>query len=377
MIRLRIFLWILLIASASAPSAQTHAERRLSIGSSMPLTGAFAESAKRLVSGARLYFDQVNRSGGIQGGRIDFQVMDDAFEPARAAENSRVLIVERNVVALLGLPGTAQVLAALPIIKQSGTPLFGPFSGSPILRKEKLPQLFHVRASYTDEIQRIVDHAKTLGIRRIGIFHTDDGLGKVVLGEVQGILAKEGVQAVGVSTTSLRDANFEAAAKELWRLHPEAIVLGTAGSNFGKFVAAYKRLGGRWPQIYGLSVVDPGTLGSEIAESARGVILTQIMPSVRNTAIPIVREYLDVLAKERPGAEPNVFELDAFVNAKILVEGLRRAGRNPTRATLISALEGMGRYDVGGFAVNFARASHSGSAYVELAIVGSNGKLRY
>ena len=374
---LRHFVFIFLIACMSTASAQTSAQRRLAIGSSMPLTGPFAEASKRLVSGSRLYFDQVNRNGGIQGTRIDFQVLDDAFDPAKAAENSRVLIMEREVVALIGLPGTAQVLASLPIVKQTGTPLFGPFSGSPILRKEKLPQLFHVRASYTEELRRIVEHAKTLGVRRIGIFHTDDGLGKVVLGELQAILAKDRLELVGGSTTSIRDANFLSAAKDLWQLQPEAIVLGAAGSNFGKFVAAYKGLGGRSPQIYGLSVVEPGTLGVEIADSARGIILTQIMPSVRNTALPVVREYLDALAKERPGAEPNVFELDAFVTAKILVEGLRRAGRPATRATLISALESMGRYDVGGFAVIFTRENHSGSAFVDLAIVGSNGKLRY
>lgn len=377
MARWRIFLWILLTACMSTVSAQTPAERRLTIGSSMPLTGPFATHAKLLVSGARLYFDHVNRNGGVKGSRIEFQVLDDAFEPAKSAENCRILIMEQDVVALLGLPGTAQVLAALPIIRQSGAPLFGPFSGSPILRKEKLPQLFHVRASYRDELQRIVDHAKTLGVRRIGIFRTDDGLGDVVLGELKEILAKDGLQLVGVAATPIREANFAVAAKELWQLQPQAIVMGTAGSNFGKFVASYKHLGGRRPQIYGLSVVDPGSLGKEIADAAHGVILSQIMPSVRNTALPVVREYLDALAKERPGAEPTVLELDAFVNAKILVEGLRRAGKNATRAELITALEGMGRYDVGGFAVTFTRESHSGSTFVDLAIVGSNGKLRY
>ena len=285
--------------------------------------------------------------------------------------------MEREAVALLGLPGTAQVLAALPIVRQSGTPLFGPFSGSPVLRKEKFPQVFHVRASYRDELQRIAEHARTLGIQRIGIFHTDDGLGKAVVGELREILAKNGLHLVGTAVTSIRDANFMAAARELWRLQPHAIVMGAAGTNFGKFVAAYKGLGGRWPQIYGLSVVDPGSLGEEIADAAHGIVLTQIMPSVRNTALPVVREYLDALGKERPGAEPTVLELDAFVNAKILVEGLRRAGRNPTRAGLIAALEGMGRYDAGGFAVTFTRESHSGSTFVDLAMLGANGKLRY
>jgi ABC-type branched-subunit amino acid transport system substrate-binding protein len=319
----------------------------------------------------------VNRQGGVHGARIDFEVLDDAFDPQRTAANARTLVADRKVLALLGLPGTAQALAALPIVQESGTPLFGPFSGSPVLRRQVLPQLFHVRASYRDELQRMVDHARTLGIQRIALFHTDDGLGQAVAGELQDVLAGSGLRLAGSASAAIRQGSFAAAARDLWRLQPQAIVVGAAGAHFGSFVAAYKALGGRWPQIYGLSVVDPGSVGAQIADAANGIVLTQIMPSVRNTALPVVREYLQVLAQERPGAEPTVLELDAFVTAKILVEGIRRAGKGPTRAGLVAALEGMGRYDAGGFAVRFSRESRNGSSFVELAMLGADGRLRY
>ena len=371
------FVLALLLTHLTAVSAQTPADRRLVIGSSMPLTGAFSESAKRLVSGSKLYFDGINRAGGINGQQIDYQVLDDAFEPERAAKNVSELISERGAVALIGLTGTNQILASLPVVKKTATPLFGPFSGSPVLRKEKNTPVFHVRASYSDEIQRMIDHAKAIGVRRIGIFYTDDGLGKVVLAELKIILEKENLELVGISTTSTLDANFLHAAMDLWRNNPEAIIVGAAGSHFGKFVTAYKSLGGRWPQIYGLSVVDPGTLGAQISESARGIILTQVIPSVRNTALPIVREYLAALAKEMPGAEPNVFELDAFTTAKILVEAMRRAGKPVSRASLINSLESIGKYDVGGFFVFLTPDIRGGSAFVDLAIIGDKGRLRY
>jgi ABC-type branched-subunit amino acid transport system substrate-binding protein len=91
----------------------------------------------------------------------------------------------------------------------------------------------------------------------------------------------------------------------------------------------------------------------------------------------VVREYREALARARPGAEPAVLELDSFVSAKILVEGLRRAGRGATRAGLIAALESLGRYDTGGYAVTYTRDNHNGSTFVDMAIVGANGKLQY
>jgi ABC-type branched-subunit amino acid transport system substrate-binding protein len=373
----RSFLAGLLASGATAAWAQSPTDRALRIGSSMPLTGPLAASAKLLVSGAQLCFDAVNKAGGVNGARIEFQVLDDGFDPARSAENCRQLVSEREVIALFANPGTAQVVAALPIAQKTGTPMFGPVTGSSALRKQKLQEVFHVRASFREELQHIVNHTRTVGIQRIGLFHTDDALGKSVRDELQEILAAAGSRLAAVSGVPFRDGNIAQAAKEIWQHQPQAVVLGAAGLNFGKFVAAYRALGGQAPQMYGLSVVDPAGLGDDSTGALRGVVLTQIMPSTRNTILPVVREYREALAKARGGAEPTVLELDSFVSAKILVEGLRRAGRGPSRSALITALEGLGRYDAGGYAVTYTRDNHNGSTFVDMAIVGANGKLQY
>lgn len=375
---LKILVTAILAAHLSLVWAQVDGgDTRIRIGSSMPLTGPLAANAKLFESGARLYFDRANDHGGVNGRKIAFEVLDDGFEPAKAAENCRTLVGRRNVLALFGNPGTAQVMAALPVISETGTPMFGPATGSPALRKQHVPQLFHVRASYRNELERIVDHAKTVGIQRIAIFHTEDALGKVVLEELTELLKKRNWPLAGIASTPIREGNMAAAAKELASHQPQAIVMGTVGANFAKFILAYKeqRLGS--PQFYGFSLVDPGIIASELGPAGRGIVLTQIMPSVRNTTLQVVREYREALAKARPGAEPTVLELDAFVNAKIFVEGLRRAGKNPTRAGLTSALDSLGRYDAGGYAVTYTRENHNGSRFVDIAIVGANGRLMY
>lgn len=352
-------------------------DTRIRIGSSMPLTGPLAAGTKVYESGARLYFDGTNNLGGVNGRKISWEVLDDGYEPAKAAENSRTLIEQRNVLSLFGNPGTAQVMAVLPLLSESGTPMFGPVTGSPGLRKQHIPQLFHVRASFRDELERIVDHAKSAGIQRIAIFHTEDALGKVVLEEFTDLLKKRNWPFAGIASTPVREGNLAASAKELASHQPQAIVMGAVGVNFAKFILAYKDQTLGTPQFYGLSFIDPGLIASELGPAGRGIILTQIMPSVRNTTLRVVSEYRAALAKARPGAEPSVLELDAFVQAKIFVEGLRRAGKNPTRARLISALESLGRYDAGGYTVTYTRENHNGSRFVDIAIVGANGRLMY
>ena len=101
------------------------------------------------------------------------------------------------------------------------------------------------------------------------------------------------------------------------------------------------------------------------------------MPPLRNTTIPVVAEYLRILREKNPAAVPSAFQLEGFVHAKLLVEGLRRAGRNLTTASFIKAMEDMGEIRFGRFAANYSPSSHNGSSYVELAIVDSSGQLRY
>jgi branched-chain amino acid transport system substrate-binding protein len=249
-----------------------------------------------------LCFDAVNKAGGVNGSRLELLVLDDGFDPARSAENCRQLVNERDVIALFANPGTAQVVAALPIAQKAGAPLFGPVTGSSALRKQKLQEVFYVRASFRDELQHIVDHTRTVGIQRIALFHTDDALGKSVREELQEILSAGGAKLAAVAGVAFRDGSIAQAAKDIWRQQPQAIVLGAAGANFGRFAAAYRALGGTAPQMYGLSVVDPGALGDDATGAARGVVLTQIMPSTRNTILPVVREYREALARGRAGA---------------------------------------------------------------------------
>lgn len=368
---------LLCIAVLAAQAMFAGAQESLRIGSSMPLTGPAAESGKLLMAGATLYFDRVNAQGGVNGKKLQFEVLDDGYDPAKAVENVQKLLKDRKVVALFSNVGTAQVAASLPVVQESKVPLFSPVTGAPALRRQHIPQVFHVRASYRDELQRIIDHAKTMGVSRLALAYTADPAGEVVLNEIKDLLLKSDVQLVAVAGVAPRDSDFGAAAREVMAAKPQAVIIGSVGTHFTKLLAECKAMNAGALQFYGLSVVDPRLVASELGAAARGLVLAQIMPSVRNTAIPVVREYLDALSKARPGAQPAVLELDAYVSAKIFVEGLKRAGRDPSPELVVAAFDNMGRFDAGGFAATFSRDNHAGAGFVDLAIVGNDGKLLY
>ncbi len=142
--------------------------------------------------GARLYFDAVNRDGGVFGQRIELRLLDDGYEPARCKANTERLIAE-DVFALFGYVGTPTALAALPLMNQHRIPFFGPFTGAQALRDPFSRQVFHVRASYDDETALIVDPLVNLGLKRIAVLRQNDSYGQAGLDGVQRALAAIGL----------------------------------------------------------------------------------------------------------------------------------------------------------------------------------------
>lgn len=113
------------------------------------------------------------------------------------------------------------------------------------------------------------------------------------------------------------------------------------------------------------------------AEKAVGVGMAQVFPNIRNRALRIVREYQDDLARFGAGAKPSLMQFEAYIAAKVLLEGLRRAGKSPTRPKLVQALNSLRDYDLGGFAVDFAEGRHNGSMFVDMSIIGRECQLVY
>lgn len=340
------------------------------IGQSAVLSGPFAENGVNYSRGMRLYFEQINAKGGVHGRKVELFTIDDAYDPKRAEENTRKLIDEKQVFALFGYTGTGASLAALPIAEKAAVPFVAPYSGADPLRTKSSPVLFVLRAGYTDEMKKIVEHQVTVGIKNIAVVYQNDGFGKAGLKAFEEAMAKYNLKPAAVAM--IDPANFDAKPPVaiLNKAAPAAVVLATAGQGSSAIVREYLKTGSR-PQFFGLSVVSAGQLRNELGKDVAGLLIAQVMPSPWSTKYPVVRQYREALAPR--GEEPNYAGLEGYVAAKVLVEGLRRSGKAPSRTKLISSLEEMKSWDAGGWTVEFGPNKHNASTFVDLSILRTDG----
>ncbi len=346
------------------------------LGASAVLSGPLGAQTRDYGVGSRLYFDAVNAEGGVHGRKISYTTLDDGFDVKRAVDNTRKLIEEESVFMIFHSTGTAQTGAILPLLAESRTIAFGPVTGASAFREKVNPYLFHVRASYANEARRILSQLKQTGISRIAVFYQDDGLGKTLQAELRLAAAAENISFVAEIKGDPAKPDFKAAAAATEQAKPQAVIVATAGATFTNYIKAVQQTGAK-PGFYGFSVASVDVINRELKEQARGIILTQIMPSLRNNTIPVVAEYLKLLREKSPGAPPSASQFEGFVHAKLLVEGLRKAGRQLSTDTFIKAMESAGEISFGRFVAKYSPQSHNGSSYVEMAIIDNEGQLRY
>jgi branched-chain amino acid transport system substrate-binding protein len=377
--RLRTFIlslgWLAFCAVAHAgDNGVTNDEIRL--GASMVLSGPLGAQTAEYAVGSRLYFSAVNAAGGVHGRKISYATLDDGFDPKRSVDNTRQLLEKDKVFMIYNNTGTAQTAAILPLLKETRTIVFGPVTGASAFRDNFNPLVFHVRASYGNEARRILAQMKLIGLQRVAVFYQDDGFGKALLGELKKASEQEKLPFVAEIKVDPKQPDFAAAAAETEAANPQAVILGTAGSTFPNYIKAVQKTGAR-PGFYGFSVASVDVIKRELKDQARGIILAQIMPSLRATANPAVAEYLKLLRASSPQAKPSASQFEGFVHARLLVEGLQRAGRNLSTESFTRAMEATGEISFGSFTARYSPQSHNGSSYVELAIIDGQGQLRY
>ncbi len=349
-------------------------ERPLLLGQSAPTTGAAAQLGIQMHHGAKLYFDQFNAQGGLSGRPVELRLLDDGYEPERCKANTEQFLRD-DAFALLGYVGTPTSLAALPLVNQARIPFFGPFTGAQALREPLSRWVFHVRASYFDETALIVRQLTGLGLTRIAVFRQNDSYGQAGLDGVLRALAPLNLQPVAVGTVERNSVDVAAAVKAIAPQMPHAVVQISAYKSCAAFVRA-ARQAGYGGSFYNVSFVGSQALADELGADGRGVMVSQVMPHPTSTTTAITREYLDALRRAGGGQSPNYSSIEGYVAARVFAEGLRRAGKTATRDSVVTALEGLSRLDLGGFAVTFSPRSHAGSSFVELTVLTGDGRVR-
>lgn len=350
------------------------AQAQVVIGQTAGFSGAAAQGVKETADGAKLYLDAVNAKGGVNGQAIELISMDDKFDPKQAAANAQVLITEKNVTALFLTRGTPHTQAILPLLAEHKVPLVGPSTGAMALHKPVNPWVFNVRAPYQREAERAVQHLSLIGMDRIGVVHVEDSFGADML---EG--AKRGFEAVAKNPVFIEkfkreNWDFSAIAPLAARSGVQAVLFIGSGTAVVDGIAAIRQAGSR-AQVVTFSNNASGGFVKALKDNARGTIVTQVFPYERSLAALMVKEAHDLaVAKGIDGVTPAM--LEGFAAAKVLVAALRKAGPSPTRAKLQQSLEGLQKLDLGGLEVNYGPADHTGLDFVDLSIIGSDGKFR-
>lgn len=362
----------LLAATLLTAGALGAAQAQISVGQTAGITGPVAGSVKEVTQGARLYFDTVNADGGVGGQQITLVSLDDKFDPKQAAVNAKTLI-DQGVIALFLNRGTPHTQAIMPLLAEHKIPLVAPSTGAMVLHKPVNPWLFNVRATYQREAERAIEHLSLIGIGRIAIIQVNDSFGEdAVTGALAGLI-KTNKKPVAHEKFDRAKPELGPVVAKVLTAQPQAVLFIGSGSAVVDGMKAV-RAAGSSAQMVTLSNNASAGFIKDLGEAGHGVIVSQVFPYERSIAKPIIKEAAEAARKANTELTPSMVE--GYVAAKVLVEGIKRAGPKPTRDSLRKALEGMGRYDLGGIEVGYGPNDHSGMDYVDLAIIDQSGKFR-
>jgi ABC-type branched-subunit amino acid transport system substrate-binding protein len=352
-------------------------EHKIIIGQSAAFSGPAAQLGIQLNAGAKAYFDHVNSTGGVFGRKIEVIKRDDKYEPDIAAANTKALIETDDVFALFGYVGTPTSNAATPIFTQAKVPFFAPFTGAQSLREPFNKLIFNIRASYFDETDHLVDRLVNTGLKNIAVFYQNDAYGKAGLAGVERALKKKNLPIVDTATVERNSLDVAKAVEKMMAKRPDVIIQISAYSSSAALIKEMRRLG-YTGQFYNVSFVGSQALSDALGKDGSGVVVSQVVPFPWSAAnATVVGEYTKIMNKAGI-KDLNFSSLEGFIAAKVFVEGLRRSGRNLTREKLISSLESLNikSYDAGGFDINFSSSNHNGSKFVDMTMIGKDGKFK-
>lgn len=362
-----------MLALSSVGRSQTAG--KIILGQSAALTGPAAQLGIQFQQGAKLWFDQVNAQGGVAGRMVEIRTLDDGYETDRCVANTRKFL-EEDVFALFGYIGTPTSQAALPLLSKAQIPFIAPFTGAKVLREPAQKNVFHLRASYNDEIHVIVRQLTNLGLKKIAVFYQNDAYGQSGLEGVTQSLAALNLKPVGQASVERNSQNVDAAVKALLATSPDAIIQVSVYKSCAAFIRTARKAG-YGGTFHNLSGVGTQALVDELGKDGAGVVVTQVVPSPYHAARPITREFNDAVKKTGGAVQVNFSSMEGYLAAKLATEGLRRAGgKSITREGLIAGIESIGRQSFGGFDVHMSPAGHVASQFVELSMLTGDGRVR-
>lgn len=362
-----------LLAAATLAASLTHATQVL-VGEVCPLSGLEANQGRAYGAGMQLYFDTVNKAGGINGNTFALVRKDDRGLPEETVAVTRKMLAEEKPMVLAGYFGNSNIegLVASGMLEKEKIALVG-YRVTQI--RPETPNLYTVRAGLQDELDKFTEHIATVGIRRIALFYEDGPGAAALVTAAEAAAQKANITLVAKASYPARTVDVAKAVATMTAAVPQAIFMVATGATAAAFIESYGRGGA---QLFAHSGVDIEQLTKRLAEEQmQGVSIAQVTPNPYKISSRLSKEFQDAVAAKKDLEVPVSYAMmEGFITAKVIAEATRRQGTKPTREGMLGTLNSMDRYDLGGYAVGYKPNSRSGSRFVELSIISGTGKIR-
>lgn len=350
------------------------AQAPIRLGRVVVMSGPLAPYGLAKNAGADLVYSKVNRSGGVNRRRIEVITEDDKYDPPSTVRLTTRMAEDKSIVGLVGYVGVPTVGAVLGLAQQHNIPLIGPTSGTDELRTPFKRFVFPIRASYVEEAKRGVSHLAGIGIKRIAVVYQSNAFGEIGRDAYLAALRGAGITPVDVIALTTAGADAGETLGALVKTEAQAVLFSGFTKPAASLIQAVRKSSNAGAAIYCLSAVDTTELLGMLGAAARGVVVSQVVPVPTTPTLPIVRDYLKATVEAKQS--PSFYGLQGYVEARIVVEALRRINGSVSRLSLVSALESLQDFDVGGMIVRYGPSNRDGMKFVDLTVVSTEGQLR-
>lgn len=368
-----------LLACTLAVAAIAAQAQDIVLGQVGPFTVIPVPDALEVSQGIQAFVGQANRQGGVRGRKLAFFHADDRYSPEGFVEQFGKAL-EKKPVALLSPIGSAALKRMLDdkLLDSADVVVMNAIPGAESLRSPGHARLFHIRAGDKQQIEKIVNHARTLGMTRLSVLYQDLPIGTSGMAMAQEAAARgDGLELQGVKSGT-EAAQLAAASRQVAALGAQGVLVLGAPRFMAEGVAALRKAGAS-QSLFVLSYVPAGLIVKLAGvEGARGVGIAQTYPNPNGQTLPLHRDFQAAMKAAFPQLKDySPFHLEGYLSARTVAEALRRSReRQPTPAALAQALRAMGELDFGGFRVDFSKGN-VGSRFVDIGVIGSDGRLRY
>lgn len=359
----------------SLPSTVLAAENGVSdgeivLGHTGILSGPLGVPIKVVMAGAGLAFDAVNAQGGLAGRKLRLVSLDDELKPEKAVANYEKLLAEHRAFAFFGCVGSGTTAAAAKVLGQSGAPMVGGYAVSDSAREKVAGAGYFVRATFAREAQALVQHLSTIGVSRIAVAYLDNPGGAEVARLVEAALDTLKLKPVAAVPVKGDGTANESSGKALADSQAQAVLMYLGGGIGGEVMKSAWAAGGR-QMFYGMSIVPGDVTAKLVGDKTSGLAISQIVPYPWSEVDATAREYRQLA--ERAKVDIGYLSYEGYVNALVMIEALRRTGRDLTRAKLHATLKAM-KLRIGNMEIDFTGASNTGSRFIEMVRVTKEGR---